>query len=85
MLLMCFMIHACALFVVGSWGYRGAVYGRGSGRIHLDDVRCTGNEERLIDCRYRNSTVQRGDCTHLKDASVVCQPSNTLLLAPLIP
>ena len=62
------------IFFVGSWGYRGAAHGRAIGWIPLDDVRCTGNEERLIDCHHRNSTVQR-DCTHHKDASVVCQPS----------
>ena len=44
------------------------------------DVRCMGNEERLIDCRHRNSTVHvKQDCTHDKDASVVCQSSNSLL------
>lgn len=67
---------------VGSWGYRGAAHGRATGFIHLDDVRCTGNEDRLIDCRLRNSTVLRAGCTHHKDASVVCQPSNSLLLTP---
>ena len=68
---------------VGSWGYRGAAYGRAAGRIPMHDVRCMGNEERLIDCRHRNSTVKQ-DCTHDKDASVVCQPSNSLwLLAPI--
>jgi hypothetical protein len=70
-----FVVRAC----VGSWGYRGAAYGRATGWIPMDDVRCTGNEERLIDCRHRNSTVRR-DCAHNKDASVVCQPSNSLLL-----
>ena len=64
---------------IGSRAYRGATYGRGRGWIHLDDVRCKGNEQHLIDCRHRNSTYQQL-CGHWKDASVVCQPSNSLSL-----
>ena len=38
--------------------------------IVLDDVRCTGTEDRLVDCSYDSST---GDCTHSEDAGVRCQ------------
>ena len=57
--------------------------GRATGWIPMHDVRCMGNKERLIDCRHRNSTVKQ-DCTHdNQDASVVCQPGNSLLLTPV--
>ena len=46
-----------------------AAYGQGSGPIVLDDVRCTGTEDRLVDCPYDPSTV---DCVHSEDASVRC-------------
>ena len=36
----------------------------------MDDVRCTGNEDRLVDCPFDPSTV---DCTHSEDSSVRCQ------------
>ena len=35
--------------------------------ILLDDVRCTGTEERLIDC-----PVGQYNCTHSEDAGVIC-------------
>ena len=47
-----------------------AFFGQGSGPIVLDDVRCVGTEDRLIDCPYDPSTV---DCVHSEDASVRCQ------------
>jgi len=34
----------------------------------MDDVRCTGSESRLIDCRYDSNS----DCSHFEDASVRC-------------
>ena len=47
-----------------------AFFGQGSGPIVLDDVRCVGTEDRLIDCPYDPSTI---DCAHSEDASVRCQ------------
>ena len=35
----------------------------------MDDVQCSGNEARLIDCTYDSIT---SDCTHLRDAGVRC-------------
>ena len=48
---------------------RNAVYGLGTGPIHLDNVNCTGNESSLLECP-RNE--QRHDCNHGQDASAVC-------------
>lgn len=40
----------------------------GSGSIHLDDVRCTGSESRLIDCSHRGTGVH--NCVHSEDAAM---------------
>ena len=53
----------------GAIGLRNAVYGLGTGPIHLDNVNCTGNESSLLECP-RNE--QRHDCNHGQDASAVC-------------
>ena len=50
----------------------GAAYGQGTGPVHLDDVRCTGQEQKLIDCRHSTST---SGCGHHEDASVRCNAS----------
>ncbi|XP_044844667.1 deleted in malignant brain tumors 1 protein-like [Mauremys mutica] len=48
----------------------GARFGRGTDRIWLDDINCTGTEVALSDCRAR--PWGENDCTHGEDASVVC-------------
>ncbi|XP_065426810.1 deleted in malignant brain tumors 1 protein isoform X4 [Chrysemys picta bellii] len=48
----------------------GARFGRGSDRIWLDDVNCTGTEAALSDCRVQS--WGESDCTHGEAASVVC-------------
>uniref|UniRef100_A0A8C3FF85 SRCR domain-containing protein n=1 Tax=Chrysemys picta bellii TaxID=8478 RepID=A0A8C3FF85_CHRPI len=48
----------------------GARFGRGSDRIWLDNVNCTGTEVALSDCRARPWGVN--NCTHGEDAGVVC-------------
>uniref|UniRef100_A0A8C3SRN1 Soluble scavenger receptor cysteine-rich domain-containing protein SSC5D n=1 Tax=Chelydra serpentina TaxID=8475 RepID=A0A8C3SRN1_CHESE len=49
---------------------RGARFGRGSDRIWLDGVNCTGTEVALSDCRAR--PWGDNNCTHGEDAGVVC-------------
>ena len=51
--------------------FTNAHFGAGTGTIFLDDVGCSGNEAKLIDCP-RSSTVRcyRG---HSEDAGVRCQ------------
>ena len=52
----------------------------GSGPIHLDDVACTGTEQRLIDCPY----VGNHNCVHREDVGVYCDPpDNTARLSAL--
>ena len=61
----------------GASSYCCARYGLGSGPIHMDEVRCTGNETSLTDCPH---TINH-DCSHAEDAAVRCQTSNLQLKA----
>ena len=47
-----------------------SVFGGGSGAILLDDVECSGLEERLENCSHNEIGVH--DCGHHKDVGVVC-------------
>lgn len=62
-------------FVVGSLPVKGAVYGRGTGPILLDNVICRGTEENLLQCSHR--PLYQTDCDHSEDAGVVCQGENS--------
>eukprot|EP00057_Strongylocentrotus_purpuratus_P033504 XP_791643.3 PREDICTED: deleted in malignant brain tumors 1 protein [Strongylocentrotus purpuratus] len=53
---------------------RGDNYGRANGRIHLDNVRCTGFEVRLDDCSSNGWGSH--DCSHLEDVAVICTVPN---------
>ena len=50
-------------------GARLSFFSSGSGTIFLDDIRCTGNETRLLDC----DANEFNDCDHFEDAGVVCE------------
>jgi len=49
--------------------YSNAAFGQGSGPILLDNVGCTGSQNRLIDCTHSTHT---SDCNHSEDAGVRC-------------
>jgi len=50
-----------------------AYYGRGTGRVWLDHVECTGSETNLMSCRHNNFESVDSDCwDHSNDAGVVC-------------
>ena len=48
----------------------GAAFGGGSGPIWLDNVRCSGSEDRLSDCSH--SGWANHNCGHGEDAGVIC-------------
>ena len=58
------------MFPTDATAFYNAHFGRGSGAIVLDDVRCTGTEDSLVECPFDRSTA---DCTHSEDAGVRCQ------------
>ena len=43
--------------------------------IWLDDVVCSGNENRLVDCQHADWEVN--DCTHYEDVGMSCLPGMT--------
>lgn len=52
-------------------GTRAGRYDPGVGQIYLDEVRCTGNEEMLVNCSTQG--VGEHDCDHSEDAGVRCE------------
>ena len=58
--------------------FTNAVFGPGNGAIVLDNVACTGLEERLVNCPYDNHTA---DCFHSEDAGVYCSNITCMSLA----
>merc|ERR1712055_25041 len=51
-----------------------AYYGQGSGKIWLDDVKCTGTEQSIFDCTH--SAWGTNDCSHSEDVGVYCNRRN---------
>uniref|UniRef100_A0A8C1C837 SRCR domain-containing protein n=1 Tax=Cyprinus carpio carpio TaxID=630221 RepID=A0A8C1C837_CYPCA len=47
-----------------------STFGAGSGKIWMDDVRCSGSESSIFDCSKREMGDQ--DCGHSEDVGVIC-------------
>ena len=62
-------IHVCTVATAWTAGFTG-----GAGHIWLDNVQCSGNETRLIDCLA--DSLGRHTCTHQEDAGVICITGN---------
>ena len=60
------VIHA-----TGAIAAAGAYFGEGTGPILLDNVDCTGHEDRITACP--NQRIAQHNCLHSEDASVICQ------------
>uniref|UniRef100_A0A6I8NBT6 Lysyl oxidase homolog n=1 Tax=Ornithorhynchus anatinus TaxID=9258 RepID=A0A6I8NBT6_ORNAN len=58
-------------FVAATGWTHSAKYGKGTGRIWLDNVNCGGGEKSVADCQSRG--WGNSDCTHEEDAGVICK------------
>ena len=58
-------------FFTGAIARPRAYFGRGTGAILLDQLRCTGTETRLVNCPSNPLGIH--DCSHSEDAGVTCQ------------
>ena len=59
------------VLIIGARATGTASFGRGEGPIFMDDVQCTGNETRLIQCP--SSGIGSHNCLHFEDAGAICQ------------
>ncbi|KAM4652190.1 uncharacterized protein O3C94_014544 [Discoglossus pictus] len=55
-----------------------AAFGRGEGKIWLDDVKCTGTESKLKECGHNG--YGKHNCQHSEDAGVICSDAWNLRL-----
>ena len=56
--------------ISGAVAFQRARFGQGTGPILLDDLRCVGTEQTLLECRL---DLRTGDCRHSEDAGVRCR------------
>lgn len=65
-----FWLFKCFCISTGALPEQIGPFGEGVGPIHLDNLRCTGNETSLGQCRHNG--VGDHNCEHDEDAAVSC-------------
>ena len=55
-------------------------FGEGLGLVWLEQLHCTGNETRLLDCNRGNSNSDFSHCHHSQDVSIICPGIDTASL-----
>ena len=68
-----------ALLYVGAQSFANARFGRGTGPLLLDRIRCTGREQYLLNCSHSGVGVTSYYCGHDDDAGVRCQGNLPML------
>ena len=64
---------AMFIFISGAIVYFWSHHGAGTGPVYLDDIRCLGFEDSLINCSRSNFGDVGVNCLdHSEDASVIC-------------
>lgn len=61
--------------IIGARPVGGGFFAPGVGSIHMDNVECSGNEEKLLDC----FSVEQHNCRHSEDAGVICEGQSCLI------
>lgn len=62
--------HSLHTYWVDATAYTSARFGQGEGPTYLEDVRCTGGEDSLLQCHHKRMGCFT--CPHYKDAGVSC-------------
>ena len=60
------------LIITGAQAFSNARFGRGTGPVLLDRLRCTGREQNLLNCSHSGRGVISSYCSHYDDAGVRC-------------
>ena len=61
-----------AVMCTGAIPYSNAYFGRATGALLVDNIRCQGTEENLLDCPKNAVGVLHSYCDHYDDVGVHC-------------